>query len=176
MTDLVFDGEETLDALRALADLLQNLGAAHQEIIIVGGSYLAIKNLRQATRDVDSVTRVEFATKRAIAEIGQSRGYEADWLNDAAASFYPIGLTVDHCTVLLEHPSLTVLGPSADWIFLMKLDAARAIDLPDLQKLWAHTGFLNAFEVVERFKEAYPMSPTDPYLITYVEEIIQAAK
>ena len=87
MTDLLFDGEETIAALRALADLLHSRAAPHQEIIIVGGSYLAIRNLRQASRDVDSVTRVESATKQAVAEIGQSRGYEREWLNDAAASF-----------------------------------------------------------------------------------------
>ena len=87
----------------------------------------------------------------------------------------PIGLTVDHCTVLFEHPALTVLGPSADWIFLMKLDAGRAIDLPDLRRLWKHTGFKNAAEATERFNEAYPMSPDDPFLVDYVEQIVQSA-
>jgi hypothetical protein len=176
MNDLLFDGEETITALRALADLLQEARVPHQEIIIVGGSYLAILNLRRATRDVDSITRIAFATKQAIAEIGRAHGYDAEWLNDAAASFYPIGLTIDHCTVLFKHPALTVLGPSADWIFLMKLDAARTVDFPDLQKLWAHTGFRNADEAVERFKLAYPMSPDDPYLTEFVNEIIQSAK
>jgi hypothetical protein len=176
MSDLLFDGEETITALRALADLLEEARVPHQDIIIVGGSYLAILNLRRATRDVDSITRVESATKQAIADVGHARGYDAEWLNDAAASFYPIGLTIDHCTVLFEHPALTVFGPSADWIFLMKLDAARTIDLPDLQKLWVHTGFRDADEAVERFRLAYPMSPDDPYLTEFVSEIVRSAK
>jgi hypothetical protein len=77
-------------------------------------------------------------TKQAIVEIGQQHGYSSHWLNDHAAAFRPIGLTTEDCTIVFDHPALTILGPST-WIFLMKLYAGRTIDHRDLTRLWPLT-------------------------------------
>ena len=87
----------------------------------------ALNDLRESTRDIDSVTRLQAVTKQAISEIGQQHGYANDWLNDSAAAFRPSGLRIEDCTVLFDHHALTILGPTADWIFLMKLYAGRTI-------------------------------------------------
>jgi hypothetical protein len=51
--ELLFDEKETLAALHALADLLATRTVEHQTLIIVGGSYLALNNLRESTCDID---------------------------------------------------------------------------------------------------------------------------
>jgi hypothetical protein len=175
MADFLFDGEATRDALKALAELLALRGVEHQTLILVGGSYLALHNLRESTRDIDSVTRLESATKDAIAEIGERRGYAADWLNDNAAAFRPAGLTTEECNILFDQSALTVLGPSADWIFTMKLYAGRTVDHDDLIRLWPHTGFIRSVEAVERLRSAYPFAPNDPYLEQFIESIRRRA-
>jgi Nucleotidyltransferase of unknown function (DUF6036) len=176
MSDFLFDANATVMALEALADLLASERIAHQSLIVVGGSYLALTELRESTRDIDSVTRIEDATKRAIERIGNERGYATNWLNDAAAAFRPTGLAAHDCTVLFERSALTILGPSADWIFLMKLFAGRSIDHEDLVRLWPHTGFTTSAEVIRRFQEAYPHEPEDPFLDEYIDAICQRAE
>ncbi len=176
MPEFLFDGKETLAALRSLADLLATQAVEHETLIIVGGSYLALNDLRESTRDIDSVTRLQAATKRAILEIGQQHGYASDWLNDAAAAFRPTGLRIEDCAVLFEHQALTILGPSADWIFLMKLYAGRTVDHQDLTRLWPHTKFDTSNEVIERLRDAYPLAPDDPYLGEYVDVIRRRAE
>ena len=174
MHEFLFDGKATLAALRSLADLLAARAVEHQTLIIVGGSYLALNDLRESTRDIDSVTRLQAVTKQAISEIGQQHGYANDWLNDSAAAFRPSGLRIEDCTVLFYHHALTILGPTADWIFLMKLYAGRTIDHQDLTRLWPRTKFRNSDEVIERFYDAYPFAPEDPYLADYIEAIATA--
>ena len=140
MPEFLFDAKPTLAALRS-PDLLATRAVEHQTLLIVGGSYVALNDLRESTRDIDSVTRLQDVTKQAISEIGQQHGYPNDWLNDSAAAFRPSGLRIEDCTctVLFDHHALTILGPSADWIFLMKLYARRTIDHQDLTRLWPRT-------------------------------------
>ena len=57
MPEFLFDGKATLAALLSLAGLLAARAVGHQTLIIVGGSYLALNDLRESTRDIDSVTR-----------------------------------------------------------------------------------------------------------------------
>ena len=80
-----------------------------------------------------------------------------------------------HCSTLYDHEALTVLGPSADWVFLMKLYAGRAVDHDDLIKLWPRCGFASVEDAVRRYWDAYPHAADDEYLVNYVREIAQAA-
>jgi tRNA A37 N6-isopentenylltransferase MiaA len=107
VSDFLFDANATVKALEALAELLVSERIEHQTLIVVGGSYLALTELRESTRDIDSVTRIEDATKRATERIGRERGYAPNWLNDAAAAFRPSGLAIENCTVLFDHAAPT---------------------------------------------------------------------
>ena len=170
MPEFLFDGNATLAALRHLPTCSPPEPLS-TNLIIVGGSYLALNDRRESTRDIDSVTRLEAVTKKAILEIGQRHGYANDWLNDSAAAFRPSGLTIEDCTVLFEHQALTILGPTPDWIFRMKLYAGRTIDHQDLTRLWPHTKFRNSTDVIERFYDAYPFAPENHYLADYIDTI-----
>ena len=137
---------------------------------------IAAAKLKPITRVIDSITHLETVTKQAIVEIGQQHGYAPDWLNDQAAAFRPIGLTTQDCTIVFDHPTLTVLGPSPDWIFLMKLYAGRTIDHQDLTRLWPLTNFTTTNKVIQQFRNAYPSAPDDPYLAEYVDTIRHQAE
>lgn len=174
---ILFDRDLLLTALAELDRELARHQQLHQEMIVVGGSYLALEDLRQSTRDVDVVTQLTVVTRRAIGEVATELGLSAQWLNDEALAFRPSGLTSEHCTAVFAGSALTILAPSADWIFLMKLRAVgrAAIDRPDMIKLWPLAKFASPGEAVERFWDAYPEAPDDAYLGAYVAGIAQAA-
>lgn len=174
-TPFLFDREMLLAALAKLDQALEAREVEHQELIVVGGSYLALADLRQSTRDVDTITRLIASVRAAIDEVGADVGFPPGWLNDRAAGFAPSGLGVEHCSPAFEGLALTVLVPSADWIFLMKLYSARTIDRPDMIKLWPLARFESAAAAVERYWDAYPHAPTDDFLKSFVASIADAA-
>jgi hypothetical protein len=171
-----FDRARLLSALASLDEALQARGLPRQDLIVVGGSYLALAHLRDSTMDVDVVTRLTEATRQAVAEVADRHGVSARWLNDNAATFRPRGLTAEHCTTVVDGPALRVLAPSADWIFLMKMYSGRLVDRPDLARLWTHTGFTAPAEAVARYWQAYPHAPEDPYLEGFIAEILRQLK
>lgn len=140
--------------------------------VIVGGAVMAWNNWRQATRDVDSALRLDNATKIAAAVVASRHGLRPDWLNDAAAGYTPAGFVPDEDRVVLDHPHLLVLEASPDQMFLMKVCAARQVDIPDMRALWPHTSFGTPRDVVEAFRQAYPAEPADPYLETLLADVL----
>jgi hypothetical protein len=173
---LLFDRERMLAALDSLDRKLEAHGQPHQQLIVVGGSYLALAELRQSTRDIDVATRLTKATRQAVHDVAADKGLAPRWLNDDAAVFTPKGMTKEHCVRVFAGFALTVLAPSADWIFLMKLYAARAVDHKDLIRLWPLTGFATAEEAIARYWQAYPHAPADDDLEVYVADIVEHAK
>lgn len=171
MAQPLFDRAAVLDGLEALAFVLGQRSVPHQTLAVIGGSYLALLGLREATRDVDTITRLNEQTRRAIDDVARSKGLEPRWLNDAAIAFTPIGLTSAHCSPVFAHKALTVVLPSPDWVFLMKLYAARAVDYQDLVALWPLCEFSSPADAVEKFWLAYPHASDDDFLIDYVAQI-----
>lgn len=167
----LFDRELMLEVLRGLDERLDK----PQRVVVVGGSYLALAELRESTRDVDVATRLTDATRRAVEEVAAERGLAPRWLNDDAAVFLPKGLTEDECESVFDGDQLTVVAPSADWIFLMKLYAARAVDRADMVRLWPYTGFDDVETAIERYKDAYPYAPADEDLPEFLADIAAQA-
>lgn len=139
--------------------------------VVVGGSYLALHDLRESTADVDSVTRLSDEVKDIVRRVGQRHGLRAAWLNDSAAGFAPAGLDVEACEVLYGHSHLTVLGPPPAQVFLMKLLAGRAPDHDDMTVLWPSCVFADAQAAVDAYYVAYPFEEHDPHLVDYVQQI-----
>jgi hypothetical protein len=164
-----------MDNLREVAEILGASGQTQTRLIVVGGSYLALHGLREATRDVDTITVLDEAVRSAVREVARRRGLAPHWLNAHARPWTPAGLREQDCHVLLEHPNLLVLGPPTDQIFLMKLSASRVPDINDMVVLWPLCGFADADDVVNRFYAAYPNEEPDPFMTEYVQRIISAA-
>jgi hypothetical protein len=173
--DGLFDRDELIDNLHAVAALLVDMDAQRAVLVVVGGSYLALHGLRDTTADVDTVTKLEQSIRDAVEAVAATRDLRPDWLNDTAHAYAPLGLTMEMCDVLYEHPRLLVVGPPADYVFLMKLYAGRAPDYDDMVALWPRCTFATANEAADRFATAYPHAPQDPYLSEYIARIAQAA-
>jgi hypothetical protein len=164
------DKAAILDYLGELADELAP-GPQQRVIIVVGGSLLALHDLRQSTRDVDSVARLDDELRAAADRVAARHGLERGrWLNDRAAMFRPATLSPQTCEVVLEHPRLLVLGAPLDDVFLMKL-GARASDFDDLRALWPLCSFSSPDEAAQRWHEAYPHEEHDPYLADHIRTI-----
>lgn len=75
------------DIESALLDVADELGAdgeGQAEIIVVGGSFMTLHDLRDSTADVDSVSPLDDRVRTAVRRIADERGWAQDWLNDRA--------------------------------------------------------------------------------------------
>jgi hypothetical protein len=173
----VLDRDEIVDSLADVGALLASWLPDREPtvLVVVGGSYMALRGLRHATADVDTVTRLQVTVRDAVNVVARRRHLRPNWLNDYAEPFTPVGLRLDMCDVLLDMPSLRVLGPPPDCIFLMKLYAGRAPDVDDMVTLWPLCTFASASEAAERFVAAYPQAPPDPGLIPFIAEVAATA-
>jgi len=171
----VLGRDEIVEHLDAVAELLAGQATPRVVLVVVGGAYLALHGLRESTADVDTVTRIDASIRAAVETVAAQRDLRPNWLNDDALAYAPIGLTAEACEVLHEHPNLLVLGPPADFVFLMKLYAARAPDYDDMVALWPSCTFASAGDAVERFVEAYPHAPHDQHLAEFIAGIARAS-
>jgi len=163
------------DLLELFAELSAELHAEHTvDVIIAGGSFMALRQLRETTEDVDSVRRLAPRVRAAVARVVATRDLAPDWLNDHAVAFAPHGLKATD--IVFESATLAVRLPRHDDIFLMKLAAGREQDRIDLIALWPFCSFGSAAAAVTAFHERIPMADDDPYLVEYVSEIIDAAE
>ena len=67
-------------------------------VIVVGGSLLALRGMRDATRDVDSIRPLDDELRRATHVVAERHGLAANWLNDHAAPWAPATMNIfGHC-------------------------------------------------------------------------------
>ena len=175
MTELQLGRAEILELLGEVDTRMARRVQEPFPLVIVGGSYLALEDLRDSTRDVDTASRADDTLRQAIAEVAKARDLPLDWMNDRAFAFRPLGMRDDECDVLLEGEGLRILLPPANWIFLMKLYAARVSDHEDMIALWPSCSFGSSAHAAEAFRGAYPHAPDDPGLAEYIERIASAA-
>jgi hypothetical protein len=176
LPDQLFNKSEILQRLGDVAELLEVQGQPQATLIVVGGSFLVLQDIRATgTRDVDSIKRLTHAVVEAVKSVADQNDLKIDWLNDRAAQFTPVGFDESECEVLFDHPALLVLGPAAECVFLMKLHAHRVQDYEDMIGLWPRCNFGSSEEVVEQYEAAYPHEEKDPYFADYVTEIASAS-
>ena len=73
---------------------------------------------------------------------------------------------------MLNRRSLLVLGAPFDQVFLMKLQAGRAVDADDLEALWPRCSFRTPERAAAAYAEAYPDEGHDPNLANWIAGII----
>jgi hypothetical protein len=175
MSQTLLSDSDIRDALADVAAELERMDSEAQTVIVVGGSYMAFVGLRQATKDVDSLSAVAAELREAVATVGRSRGWNDRWLNDDAKGYRPNGFDDSECVVVAKYAKLTVMRPSADTIFVMKLRAARAPDRADMVRLWPETSFTTALDAVAAHDAAYPEAIQDEHLEGFVQDIVDQA-
>ncbi len=139
---------------------------------MVGGALLALRGLRDATRDVDTTTPIDADLRAAIARVALQHGLAPQWLNDHAKPFLPATFNQDACEVLIDRPELTVLAAPFDQVFLMKLFASRAADVDDLNVLWEHCSFETPEAAASAFYLGYPHLEADEGLADHIRGLI----
>lgn len=172
------DRAGVLRALTQTAELLSGAESPTEEVFVVGGAWMALHGLRDSTTDVDSLTTLSAAVVAAASEVGDLHGLNPKWFNASSRGFRPnLELDSTFCTVGFDHPSLRVWLPHADYVFVMKLEAGRAVDDADLRKLWPLTTFTDADAALELFHEAYPVSRNyDEYLGSWLAKLVARAE
>jgi hypothetical protein len=171
MTRGLLDNRSELEALfDELADELTRL-AASADVVMVGGSWMLWHSRRASTRDVDSARRFDADLSGAVNRVGARHDLRPDWLNDAAAPFWPAGASYDECEIVYERDSLVVRTPGPEVIFVMKLYRADPQDREDLVSLWPLCRFASPEDAVDAFTSAYPHAPQDEFLATYITEV-----
>jgi hypothetical protein len=157
-------GSEIRALVSQVADQLDPRGDREHTVILVGGSLLAWRDLRESTEDVDTARRFDEEVGAAVARVALENDLAPNWLNAKAAGFIPATFDLDACEVLLDHPRLRVLGASLRDVLMMKLYRADPNDVADMIVMWPHIGFTSAAEVVDAFTAAYPHVAVDPHL------------
>ena len=145
-------------------------------IVITGGALLALRGIRSATTDIDSISRLSPVVRTAVAAVAQYRDLDPSWLNNRAQAFTPATFDESTCELELARAQLVVLGISMRDLFLMKLHAARDRDLEDLERLWPRSGFGSAEQAVDSYYLAYPDEPVDEFLKDFVGQIANRAE
>jgi hypothetical protein len=101
-------------AVLGKAEIVAHLGELADELarrdlvcrlVVVGGSYLALHDLRESTADIDSLTKLTAEVQVAVRQIAGRHGLRTDWINDSAMPFTPTGLELDECEVLYAQQS-----------------------------------------------------------------------
>jgi hypothetical protein len=176
VVERLFDKATIELALDAVAAHLEPQGSRPATLVVVGGSFMALHELRESTRDIDSATPITSSIRLAVEAVAEELRLEPNWLNDRAAMYVPQGLRDESYEVALDRPSLRVLLPPPDYVFVMKLYAARgAIDHDDMVRLWPRCSFESTEAAVALYWEAYPHALPDEHLGTYIDEIAHEA-
>lgn len=173
----MLDAGQVRALLEELADLLGDTGPLI-ELTVAGGAYLATLGLRAATRDIDSITPLPDEVRQAAAQVARQHGLAPDWLNDRAAPFRPAAMSPQlpgDELVLCARGRLRVFGAGPDAVLLMKLSAARSVDIQDILVLWPLTSYRTADDVVRAYEAAYPHEESDEHMLTWVQTLIDAS-
>lgn len=171
---LLNDRDELESLFSELADELARLGT-FADVVMVGGSWMLWHSQRASTRDVDSARRFDTDLSDAVDRVGARHDLRQGWLNDAAASFWPSGASYGDCEIVYEHAALVVRTPGPEVIFVMKLYRADPQDREDLISLWPLCSFTSPDEAVNAFTSAYPHTPEDEYLASYIADVARDA-
>jgi hypothetical protein len=142
---------------------------------MVGDSWMLWHAQRASTRDVDSGRRFGTDLTEAVDRVGSRHDLRKGWLNDAAAAFWPSGVSYESCAIVFGHEALVVRTPNANVIFVMKLLRADPQDREDLITLWPLCTFSGPSEAADAFRDAYPHAPEDLYLTEYIADVARDA-
>jgi hypothetical protein len=155
-------------------DINEALRAVGQkgEIGIVGGAVMClVYNARESTRDVDAIFEPAQLIRDLAKVIGQRRGLQLDWLNDAAKGFLVEGFSRETVMVL---SNLLVWAPDARYMLAMKCISARwdSSDKDDVIYLLNFLKIKDPEVVFSLIESYYPKCKVPAKTKFFLEEIL----
>ena len=115
MVEGLFDKTTIKAALTAVATRLKVHNRQPHVLVIVGGSFMALSDLRTSTQDVDTLTRLTATLRETVNDVAIEYGYEPDWLNDHAAAYLPKAYEnkTAHCSPTIAHYAYSDRPPTS---------------------------------------------------------------
>lgn len=153
----VFSRGEIESAISRLGELA-NLEGTHVELLIVGGAAMVLAfGARESTKDVDfaPLGNTDLQVVRRLArQVAQEKGWNDDWLNDAAKGFLH---GVSFGDTVFESSGIRVYSPSTAQLLAMKLTAWRDdVDIADAELLLGRAGASTIEETWSQIAEFVP--------------------
>ncbi len=169
------------DIVRAFEALSVRLAEreVRAHIYIVGGAAMMLTHRRsKGTVDVDALMiDPREVVMEAATEVGRDQGLDDDWLNDEVRWMpgHP-GQPDKAARVLFESPYLVVTGASARHLLGMKVRAARAKDMEDIELLIQQLGVTTLEEVRDIHRAVYPHDGVSPRAEHRIAEILSKVR
>jgi len=172
------DGLTASDIAEVFDKLNQELArkGTHATMTVIGGAYMAHLGERESTVDIDAATAIAPELAEAARTVLAQLGLPMTTINSNSKTFVSAADIQTDRIVLHAGSNLTVFGPSADTMLLLKLRASRPLrDEYDIRNLWKRTTFRSAHDVIEAFRDAFPEEPDDEYLEDHVDGLARRA-
>ncbi|MBU0506680.1 MAG: hypothetical protein ABII18_13740 [bacterium] len=141
------------------------------EIGICGGAVMClVYQARNATKDVDGIFEPTKEIRLAAKKVAQAHGLDADWINDAAKSFFHVDPPKEE---VMQLSNLRVWAPTAKYMLAMKAVSARfdSHDKDDLVFLIEYLSLKSSTEVFDVISQYYPKNKIPAKTQFLVEEL-----
>lgn len=175
------DKTQIIAALGLLAEIARREGRVIDIAIYGGAAIILAWGFRVSTMDVDAVcmdTKANPFLRKAVAEVAEAQGLEADWLNDAVKGFIHGKQDLRELPLFCkaENPGLRVFVPSAEYMLAMKSMAMRlephSTDADDIESLLDTLGIDHVDAALDIVSKYYPDNLIAPKVRFGLEEII----
>jgi len=161
--------EEIAQYLIELNDELR-LENIQGEVSLYGGAVMCLAyKARPATKDVDAIFEPVRAIRNAAQKVAERHGLRKDWLNMAVRMF----LAEHKKNILYDLSNLQVFVPEGDYLFAMKVLAARrdTDDLNDMKFLAKHLKITSIEQALDIVSGYYPRKEVKDTTRFVLEEI-----
>jgi hypothetical protein len=161
-------------ALAELADQL-NAHSVKAKIYLVGGAVMVLAfDARFSTGDIDGSIHPTDDVLAVAAEIGERRGFDAEWLNNSAQQFIPV-FKEPNWQPILKSGNVEIVAADERSMLAMKMLAGRGSrDRLDINFLVKRCGITGVAEALELYEEFFPEDPLPDRVLPLLDEAIAA--
>ncbi|MGH9017678.1 MAG: nucleotidyltransferase [Acidimicrobiales bacterium] len=169
--------QEIESALEELGSELEKRGIRDARLLLVGGAVMVMDfGAREMTDDVDGGVYPAKVVLEVAAEIGERRGWDPKWLNDAAKIYIPDFKRPDWKSIK-KVGTLEIFTADARAMLAMKMRASRgARDEIDLTVLLSECGIASAEEAVSLYEEYFPEDPLPAQAVPMIRFALEHSK
>ncbi|MHB1782800.1 MAG: hypothetical protein ACYCTE_08935 [Acidimicrobiales bacterium] len=165
--------EQILAALSEIAEQLATSGVRGY-VHVVGGAAIVLRyGTRELTQDVDAAFYPAHAVRAVATVVARRRGFDAEWLNDGAKAFLPLGTEQPEWLSIVRAGGFEVAIADPRCTLAMKIRASRARrDESDIETLLGACGVTSVAEALEIYEAYYPEDPLKPQAVPLLDGVL----